>query len=485
MPEQTGATIGESTWGVTVSRANGVRWCVVVLPLVLVAGCASTLGGSPAATPVPVLSTEQTVRQSLLDLAEAGVLHYKGALVNPNDKTIALDVSVTATGEAGGSISANGQQGALVMVGGTLYVDAPAQFWSELAGDPGSQAEAVDSRWVRVPSVALGVDLGTVLRPADFGASLARHVGAGGGPFANRPTKTANGAKAVDIAVGAGTVTVAAAGPHGVLHVTMPSDFGTARNVSLDVADVSTSEPGIYQNIDQQAQQLQTVVDTDVNIEQGNQTWGTCAAKACSVVVTFTNAGTVPTKVIVQGNWKGDGQPTGTCQAIVGPVPPGRATTAMCTNNTQQWTAFFNHAHITPGQHPYEVDWTAEALATPPNLTNLSTETSAAAKPATVDTKQAAGPMSVYVINYQDSTGRPRIWKYGVTENRPWQGYAADELAACRSASKTSCSAQLVTTATNRPSADALATTLVTAETSKTGSCPPGQWVDCTATPTR
>src|SRR6266566_3711120 len=155
------------------------RWAMLPIVLLGCAGCALTVGGAPAAVPVPMLSAAQTVQQSLLNLAEAGVLHYHGSLVNPNHKTIDLDISVTATGEAGGAISAAGQQGALVMVGGTLYVDAPAQFWSALAGDPGSKAEAVDSRWVRVPSVAVGVDLGMVLRPGAFGAALAKQVDTG------------------------------------------------------------------------------------------------------------------------------------------------------------------------------------------------------------------------------------------------------------------------------------------------------------------
>jgi hypothetical protein len=443
------------------------------------AGCAQVVGGSPAATPVPVLSMAQTVRQSLLNLAEAGVLHYQGSLVNPNHKTIGLDVSVTATGEAAGSISAAGQQGSLVLVGGTLYVDAPAQFWSELAGDPGSQAEAVDSRWVRVPSVALGVDLGAMLRPAAFGTALARDVGA---TKTTPPTTTVHGVRAFDVPVGDGTVDLATAGPYGVLHVNAPADLGTATSVSLDVADVSSSEAGVYQNIAQQAQQLQTVVDSAVDIQQGGQTWGPCSAAECSVVVTFTNAGPSPTKVVVRGTWTGDGQQTGTCQAIVGPVPPNKPMTATCTNNSPQWMTFFDHAHATPGQHPYEVDWTAQALATPPNLGALTVEVAAAATPAARDAKRANGTY-VYVIQYQDPAGRSKVWKYGVTDNSSWRDYAADELTACRSASRTSCSVGLVTTAANRPSADALASTLVAAASGKGGGCPPGQWVDCPGAP--
>lgn len=465
-------------------RGRWRRWAPLLVALICAAGagCAQTVAGNPASTPVPVLSTAQTVRQSLLNLTEAGVLHYQGSLVNPDDKTIDLDVSVTATGEAAGSIGTAGQQGSLVLVGGTLYVDAPAQFWSELAGDPGSEAEAMASQWVRVPTVVLGVDLGAVLRPYTFGAALAAKVNTGDNtPLANLTTTTIHGTKAVTVAISDGSVDLAAADPHGVLHVTVPAGLGTARNVALDVADVSASEAGIYQDIQQQAQQLQSVVDTDVPVQQGSQTWGTCTASACSVVVTFTNGGQTPAKILVQGRWTGDGQPAGTCQAIAGPVAPAKPTTATCTNTSPVWTTFFNHAHATPGQHPYEVDWTAQALAAPPNLTELAEETSAAATPAARNAKQANGSY-VYVIRYQDPAGQAQVWKYGVTENRSWQDYATGELTACRSASHTSCSVDLVTTAASRPSADALANSLVAAATGA-GRCPPGQWVDCPAAP--
>jgi len=467
-------------------NGTGGRWrrWVPLLVAVLCAGCAETVGGSPAATPVPVLSTPQTVRQSLLNLTEAGVLHYQGSLVNPVGKTINLDVSVTATGEAAGSIGAAGQQGSLVLAGGTLYVDAPAQFWSELAGDPGSQAQAMASQWVRVPTVVLGVDLGAMLRPYAFGSSLAAEVNAADTtPLANLTTTTINGTKAVTVAVGDGTVDVAAANPHGVLHVAVPGGLGNARNVALDVADVSANEAGIYQDILQQAQQVQSVVDSEVPVQQGSQTWGACSASACSVVVTFTNAGEVPTKVVVAGKWTGDGQPTGTCEALVGPVAPATPTTATCTNSSPVWTNFYNHAHATPGQHPYEVDWTAQAIAALPNLAELTEETTAAATPATRNAKQANGTF-VYEIQYQDHQGKSQVWKYGVTENRSWQDYATGELTACRSERRTSCSVDLVTTAPSRPSADALAGALV-ATAAGHGGCPPGQWVDCPAAPVR
>ncbi|HEY3748103.1 MAG TPA: hypothetical protein VGL80_02800 [Pseudonocardiaceae bacterium] len=454
------------------------RRLLFLLPLLVLAcaACAEPLGGQAAALPVPVLSAGQTVRQSLLDLAEAGVLHYRGTLANPNGRQITLDVSVTATGEAGGSLTVGGQQGSLVVVDGVLYVDAPAQFWSLLSGDPGSEADAVDSRWVKVPSVTIGMDIGLVLRPHTFANYLVQRVGSTvNDPLADQPTSAVHGVKALHIGAGNSTIDLAATGTHGVLHVAVPAGLGTARQVSLDVADVSGSEAGIYQNLNQQAKQLGTAVDTSVDIEQGGQNWGTCTAAACSVVVTFTNASSVASKVVVAGNWTGDNQPTGTCRAVVGPVAAGKSATAACTNSSTQWTSFFDRAHATPGQHPYEVDWTAEALAAPPDLGTLADETTAAAKAAPTDRSRTTGRAYVYVINYQDSAGHPQVWKYGVTDTAVWRSQADGQLTACRSVSHTSCSAALVTSTPNRPSADALVAALV----ARSHACPPGQWVDC------
>jgi hypothetical protein len=463
-----------------MKRASLARALLLVPVLVLAcAACADSVGGTPRAQPVPVLSATQTVRQSLVDLSEAGVLHYSGTLVNPDGKQLGLDVSVTATGEADGTITVGGQHGSLVVVDGALYVDAPAQFWSKLSDDPGSEAEAEDSRWVKVASVTIGVDVGAMLRPGALGGTLSRLADlTRRQPLTAEPTATVGGTKTAIVGLGTGSVQVAEGGAHGVLHVSLPAGLGTAKNVSLDVADVSRSEPGVYQDLSQQARQLGTAVDTGIDIEQGGQHWGSCTASACSVVVTFTNASSVPTKVVVSGNWLGDHQPTGTCQVVIGPVAAGKPTTATCTNDTPQWTSFYDHAHSTSGEHPYEVDWTAEALASPPDLATLAGEAAAAATAPPAMPRRTSGQAFVYEIDYQDTSAHQRVWKYGVTNTGAWQPAAVGQLAACRSASHTSCAAALVTSTPSRPSADALIASLVAKAAAPNG-CPPGQWVDC------
>lgn len=459
-------------------------WRLVLSLLVVTVGvsaCSDPVNGQARQTPVPVLSAGESARQSLTDLAEAGVVHYQGTLTNPDDKQLTLDVNVTATGEAGGTIAVGGQQGSLEVVNGTLYVNAPARFWSLLSGDPGNAAVAEDSRWVKLPAVAVGLEIGVALRPNAFARALAgRIVNTTGDPLAGQPTTTVHGVRAFQVGVGDGAVDLAAAGPHGILHVTLPSGLGNAHDVSLDVADGSGGEAGVYHDLSRQSTQLSTAVDTSIDIVQHSQSWGSCTAAACSVIVTFSNGSSVATKVVVAGNWTGDGSPAGTCRVVVGPVPAGQTTNATCTDASPAWKSFFTHAHSTPGQHPYEVDWTAEALAAPPNVHVLADEATAAKTPATVDPNRK-GAAYVYVIHYQDAASHPAVWKYGVTNTSNWQATANRQLAACRSASRTSCTAALVTSAPNRPSADALVAALV----AKTNGCPPGQWVDCASTASR
>ncbi|HEX3647014.1 MAG TPA: hypothetical protein VHV49_01225 [Pseudonocardiaceae bacterium] len=468
----------------TSARAFSARAGWLLAILLGVAACADPVGGQARGAPVPVLSAGQSARQSLTDLAEAGVVHYQGTLTNPDRKQITLDVNVTATGEAGGTIAVGGQQGRLEVVDGTLYVDAPAQFWSLLSGDPGTEAAAEDSRWVKLPAVAVGLDIGVALRPNAFASALTDKIdNTTADPLTGQPTTTVHGVRALQVGVGDGVIDLAAAGSHGVLHVTLPSGLGTARDVSLDLTDGSGGEAGVYHDLSQQSIQLNTAVDTSVDIVQRSQNWGSCTAAACSVIVTFANGSSVATKVVVAGTWTGDGRPAGTCRVVVGPVGAGRTANATCTDSTPQWKSFFTHAHSTAGQHPYEVDWTAEALAAPPNLGTLTNEATAAGTPSTVDSKRR-GTAYVYVIDYQDATAHPKVWKYGVTNSSNWRASADGQLAACRSVSRTSCTATLVTAAPNRPSADALVASLVAKETTA-GGCPPGQWVDCAPTTSR
>jgi hypothetical protein len=449
-------------------------WCLALVPALLLAcvGC-TAVSGAPGGTPVPVLSTDDAVRQSVIDLGESGVVHYAGSLTANGGKAIFLDLSVTATGEVDGTITVAGQQGGLLAVGGAVYVNATPALWSALSGDPGTKAAPPTGRWFKVPDSTLGMNVATLLDPASIGATLTARGIASGRALADEQTTTVSGRPVIRIPVGDGALEVAKEAPHGIVHLDLPSDLGSATNVSLDVADSSATEAATYQNMAKQAADLHDVVDSGVAIMQGTQTWGPCSAASCTIEVAFTNAGSMPTKVIVDGAWVGDEQQAGACQSITEPVAPGASGTATCTVNSPQWTSFYNQARVTPGRHPYEVDWTTQALAAAPDVSALSAETAGAVGAPQL----TGGRVTVYVIDYQGKTGRHMAWKYGVTQTSPWQHQAEQELAACRAASGASCVADQVATAAGRPAADAMVSELV-ARAKADGGLPPGQWVD-------
>jgi hypothetical protein len=241
---------------------------------------------------------------------------------------------------------------------------------------------------------------------------------------------------------------------------------------------LSATESAIDHNLAGQAAALATAIDPSVEID-GTQTWGSCTAAGCTAVVTVTNKGVAPTTVVVNGGWKGDSQPVGDCQAIVGPVDAGQSATANCTDGSSAWAAFYQRANNAGGYHPYEVDWTAAALAVQTDLSGLNSEAGPAGKPADRNSADTTGRYAVYSVNYQDNAKKTQAWKYGVTTTAGWRATANAQLANCLAASKTSCAVGLVTTSNSRAAAYGLVNALVAEAKSRSGQCPPGQWVAC------
>jgi hypothetical protein len=280
-----------------------------------------------------------------------------------------------------------------------------------------------------------------------------------------------------------GDMLVDAAAPHGIVHADFQVSSGNT--LAVDISDASATAASVYQTLSQQAGALQTAIDPNLDIQQGNQTWGACNASGCSVNVTFTNSSTVSTKVLVTGNWTGDNNPVGTCQVISDPVAAGASSSATCTVSTPEWAAFYHRAQTVPGSHPYELRWAAFALAEAPNqqaVNTEETETSSPSAPTTPsgDTSTAAGGEFVYRIDYQDQNSHAQVWKYGVTNVGSWQSYASPQALNCRAERKTSCSVNLVGRMPNLVSAQALAVRLVGTATAAAGKhCPPGQWAYC------
>ncbi|HEX3786807.1 MAG TPA: hypothetical protein VHW44_03015 [Pseudonocardiaceae bacterium] len=453
---------------------------LAVLLLAACTGCARAVNGVPAGMPTPALSISQTVRQAMADLAEAGALQYTGSVITPQNITVGLTLTVTADGLIDGTLSVTGQQAAVLVISGVAYLNGPAAFWAALTAQTDNANPTVNGNWVQVTDDLLGLPLAQLLTPAKLAAWFDQEADQiAGPPLSQRPTVILNGAPAVQIVSGADTVYLAPGAPQGVVRVDLQATNGTARDLSLDVTDSSPTTANIYANLAAQSGGLATAIDPSLNVTGGTQKWGTCSTAGCSVTVTVTNNGYGPTKIEVNGTWQGDGTAVGSCQAIVGPVAPSQSAQATCTDNSSAWRTFYQHANATAGNHPYQVDWTAAALATEPDLRGLTSDALAASKPVAVNAGRDPGRYAVYRLNYQDSTATPQVWKYGVSVATSWQATARAQLAACVSASRTSCTMDLATSADSQAGADALATQLVAKARSTAGQCPPGQWAFC------
>ena len=450
------------------------------------AGCAAAITGEPRSVPIPVESASQVAHQSILDLSEASVLHLKGTLTTKDNDQLTIDFLSTASGELTGTVTLDGQQAQVADLGGRLYLNAGQAFWTAIADLPSGSDSAAAGNWVTVPTDLLGVDPTSELTPAAIGNELTSTFGrADDRTFTSLGSAEHNGTPVVQFNANqdsTGALLVAAAAPHGIVHAEF--EVGGGNSLVADISDSSATAAAVYQTLSQQAGALQTAIDPNLDIEQGNQTWGTCDAGGCSVNVTFTNSSSVSTRVLVTGNWTGDNNPVGTCQVVSDPVAAGASGTATCTVSTPEWAAFYHRAQTVPGSHPYELRWAAFALAEAPNQQAVDTEvteTTTPAKPTvpTGDTSTAGGGEYVYRIDYQDQTGHTQVWKYGVTNVGSWQNYANAQATNCLAESRTSCSVSLVGKVPNLVSADAVAARLVSTATQDGKHCPPGQWAYC------
>ena len=451
------------------------------------AGCATSITGTPRGVPIPVESASDVAHQAILNVSEANVLHLQGTLTTKDNDQLTIDFLTTSSGELTGTVSLDGQQAQAADLGGRLYLNASQAFWSAIADLPSGSDSAAAGNWVTVPTDLLGVDPRSELTPAAIGNQLTSTFGkTDNRAFASLGTTDHGGTSVVQFNANqdsTGAMLVTSAAPHGIVHAEFEVGGGNA--LVVDLSDASATAATVYQTLSQQADALQSAIDPNLDIEQGNQTWGACGSNSCSVNVTFTNSSAVSTKVLVMGNWTGDGKPVGSCQAISDPVAAAAGGSATCTVSTPEWAAFYHHAQTVAGSHPYELRWAAFALAEPPNKQDIDTEQSEAANPAkpaapAANTSTASGGEYIYRIDYQDAGSRTQVWKYGATNVGSWQNYAGAEVTDCFAERRTSCSLSLVGRAPNLVSAQATVAQLVHTATEAAGrQCPPGQWAYC------
>lgn len=449
-----------------------------VLALLVIA-CSNKISGSPTAAVIPPLTAGESIAQSLVNFGEAGAVHYKGTLTSASDEKITFDITVSMVGEVLGTITVADTAATVLVVNKTLYLKAPATFWTSLRGLGGGEGKgtAIANRWVKLPSVLLGVEFGEIFTPDVISQHLVKDPKtAGDGALAERPKTTEGGLEVIKVPVESGSAYLAAQPPHGVAKLEL-SRFGNTDNTKVsnlvaEVADTSTTTGAFYQELATQAGGLNTAIDALTTVEQGAHRFENCAAASCSLIVEFKNTAKVPVRVHVKADWTGDSSPLGACEVQVGPVAPGAPGTATCTLTSPEWAQFWQRAHSVVGTHPYGASWAPLVLADAPDLTSITTR--ASAKPADPNNKKTDGSHYVYAISYGD-----KVWKYGVVGTKYWQDHAKEQLRTCLATNHAVCTVSLVTATDDAASGYGLEKQLVETYLGQKGACPTGQWVGC------
>ncbi|MGB3445028.1 MAG: hypothetical protein WBA97_40350 [Actinophytocola sp.] len=456
-----------------------------LVPLFLAAAlgltaCTNAVGGAPTGVDIGPLTTAEATAAALTSFAESAATRYQGAFKASDGSDFTVDVTATSTSEVFGSITVDKLGATIVVLDKTLYLKGAPEFWAAMAarfGVSSGDGTALGNRWVKLPTVLLGIEFADILTPA-LVSQTAGKVTEGADDGLPATTTAAGTVEGLEIPVDGGKVYLAKDAPHGVVAIAL-DEIGSAENTKainlvVAVTDVSSTINKIYSDLAAQAKnELVTSVDALTTITQGGNRFEACGPPSCTLFVDVTNPSKKAVKVHLKVDWTGDNAPLGSCEQTVGPVQPGASATMSCAITTPEWVSFHQRANTVPGSHPYGAVWTALALADPPDAAPLQER--GAAKPA--DAKAATDGEkghAVYKISFAGG-----VWKYGVVAARYWRDQAKVQLRGCLGTTRSVCTSSLVTTAENPVSAFALATQLVATYKQEKGACPAGQWVSC------
>lgn len=443
--------------------------------------CTDAVSGTPSGVEIGPLTTAEATEGALTSFAESAAVRYRGTLKSADDAAFTVDVTATSTSEVFGAITVDGLGATIVVLDRTLYLKGAPEFWAAMAarfGVSSGDGTALGNRWVKLPTVLLGIEFADIFTPDLVSQTAGRATRDAKGAVPEKTTTVAT-VEGVEIPVEGGTAYLAKDAPHGLVALTLDEIGGAentkARDLQVAVTDVSPTISKIYNDLAGKAKnELGTAIDALTTIRQGENRFDACGAPSCTLVVDVTNPSKKAVKVHLKADWKGDNAPLGSCEQTVGPVGPGASATMSCAIKTQQWVDFYQRANSVPGSHPYGAVWTALALADPPDAAPLQQR--ATAKPA--DPKaptDGENGHAVYKITYAGD-----VWKFGVVSTRFWRDQAEAQLRGCSGATRAICGYSLVATADNPMSSYALANKLIATYTQEKGACPTGQWVSCT-----
>jgi hypothetical protein len=449
--------------------------------LLVLTACTNEVTGSASGVEIGPLTTEEATAAALASLAEAAAVRYQGELVASDGAKLTVDVTATSTGEVAGNITVQGLASSIVVVDKTLFLKGAPEFWAAMAarfGVTSGDGTALGNRWVKLPTVLLGVEFGDIFTPDVVSQTAGKPTKGAKDELTKTKTTAVAAGQSYRVTTGGGEVFLNQDGAHGVTHLNL-DEIGTAENtkakdVSVDVTDVSANIAKSYTDLATLAKnELGMAVDALTSITQGGNSFDPCGAQSCTLVVNVTNPAKKAVRVHLRADWTGDNAPLGTCEQVSGPLAPGASASMSCAVSSAEWVSFYQRANSVPGTHPYGAVWTALALADPPDTATL--DKLAAAKPADGKKKQESeSGQAVYKIS--NAAG---VWKYGVASAKYWRDSAKEQLRACVGIAKTVCTYSLVTTTDNVASAYGLVNQEVAAYVKDKGKCPAGQWVSC------
>jgi hypothetical protein len=147
----------------TVARRRGARLAAVAVAAVALAGCTSEVAGHGSAGP-RATSARAAAYLAMVDLAAASAVHYKGTF-SDSGNTVDLDVTVTSSGDATGTLQVGTAKMSLLVLQGVTYLHAPEAYWTSGGAKPSGITKRYAANWVRVPAMVFGLDIGTALAP--------------------------------------------------------------------------------------------------------------------------------------------------------------------------------------------------------------------------------------------------------------------------------------------------------------------------------
>ena len=157
-------------------------------------------------------------------------------------------MTATSTGEVFGTITVEGLGASIIVLDKTLFLKGAPEFWAAMAarfGVTSGDGTALGNRWVKLPTVLLGVEFTDVFTP-DVVAQTAGKAAKNADKELTTKTTTVGAVAALEVPVDGGTVYLAKDAPHGVVSIAL-DEIGSAENtkakdVSVSVTDASAND---------------------------------------------------------------------------------------------------------------------------------------------------------------------------------------------------------------------------------------------------